>query len=251
MKNLTFVLRASIFGDFSKIKVNPETSIKLTSLFSQYGFIPSIYQEIYLNELQKRQQLLEFDQGWNIKFGINRIDVEKTLNPKNRELNYRLPDFIGTAMKYLNIIIAEFDIMANRLALFSDNLIVISEKKVLDDIYRNLTNPLDAYRDVSVSEWNLRSVTRKTVKDNGWEEIFNVIVDVSRSKGTIQLGEDIPEESIDDLRIYFDINTVPESDSLRFDASSLEPFFSNALRFVGEISLQMEGRFNVNLSSIR
>lgn len=160
----------------------------------------------------------------------NRIDCMLNYGEDNQcEIN----ESIDALKQIILLILKEFDILSNRLAL---------NVNILSDVYegdlkgtkfgRKLVSTLDFYKDKELSEWSTRKNVRYPIKICDKEEILNVITEFS--KVTRNPGEE------NRILCHMDINTIPENTGYRFNYEKMDSFVENIKDIVNDIKTNFE-----------
>lgn len=225
------VCQISMFGDFTSIKPDPETVQSMLTKFSDYGLLPSIFQEgnftlspnpqLSKTKTTNRLQMVSLEKKINVMFASNRIDVNRTstdLNSgvTNDDIN-ELLDILGKAVSGLS---------ATRIGFNTTSLLDNPSASLLQKIQPSL----DFYSDPN--ELVLRANKRKDITfGEGSSEKSNVILTAQKTMGNLLINnQQIPVEN--GLILQFDINTIPENTDPRFFSANTKEYVvaANQLR---------------------
>lgn len=228
--------QASLFGNFSNIRLTQDNLSKLKPIFPDYiiNAFPITAIDVRTNRLitDDRIQLISSDKQYYITFLPERIDFTYNLTVENTPIIdlTHLKNQISEIVSKLGNIFK--DVKANRLA---NSCNFSSKKYSREDIIKEInkySKPGIFYSDISnLCEWQIRLNTRNIASLNGKEEESNNIVTLSLSV-----------ESESNYRIIgtIDINTNPRNTELRFCISDLSTYLACATKKMGEIITKIE-----------
>lgn len=222
-----------LFGNFEDISPKPDNLKYFIELFSDKELIPTTYQEIGPGGAVNRFSLTDTDQVWLIQFGSNRLDIQYT-NKNVGVINFlSLDQFISETKSMIESITNKFSKKFNRLSLVTRTLMDEMSPEQLDDIYHRLNNSIDLYKENRISDWNTRTVSRIPYVFGDNNETFNVISDIKRVKGHIQINSKKTE--IDRIELNFDLNTFQGNTEYRFDSSDFTSFADLTYKLESEL----------------
>lgn len=212
----------SIFADTNDIVPNAATFSKLQSALGD-DYIPMTIQEMGVDGIKNRISMDKQDLGIKILFLNNMIIIEKY--PKNI-LDASIgtfEDFCDFGSEIINSLLNEFKKKANRLTFVSKYLLKKSSGDDLNTITSKLFNYPPSYEESNAFEWNWRMVSRVNKEFNGSNEDMNYVTAINRIKGNM-FNNGFSEE-FEGLDVEFDINTLAENDTLRFDKEEIQKFY--------------------------
>ena len=155
----------------------------------------------------------------------NRIDCIFNFSPSDNE---SLSEGVEFCRSILTIIMKEFSIIGNRLALninnISDNL---NENFKESECGRKLISQLDFYNTKNLIEWSTRCNTRIPIKISNKDEFLNIITE-------LDLTQNIGEKS-KKILCHLDINTIPENQTYRFTYDKLDLFVAESNPLIDSI----------------
>jgi len=229
--------KVSAFGDFNSIVPTTENMMALLEKFKIYEFVPSIFNEIVVdnNNLppQNVQRIALISPSGNeqIIIGTNRIDYIIN-SSESTEIEY--DDITQINDKVLNcfrIILEKFNRRASRLAINAESL--ITEMDNITEFLDKYSNPISLYSSSDLREWNTRLMTRKSIDINDESEELNVITILTRVNRKIENENEIKIE--DGIVIHVDINTLYENGNQRFSVNEIEGFLTFAISLLQQI----------------
>lgn len=218
--------QAAIFIDAKEIVPNPKTITTLINKFEDYQLIPNTIQELSNEGPHARLSFRSQDGEWEIRFGRNKVDIEK--NPTDlKGTNLGSLNNFGAEVKNISKLI--FDVIgkkSNRLALISTYLLDEMDNDRLNQIFNSIFNAPKFYQKNIPIEWNSRMVTRVKRDFDGISEIFNFIYQLNRIQGNMQRKGTYID--IDRIQLKLDINTYQKNTDPRFNSKDTQAFFGNA-----------------------
>jgi hypothetical protein len=251
--------RVSLFGVFSSINATPASIMMLMNLFNEYNFMPTIIEDsteaiprmlsgvnIPMNNTVKRPVLITANNEWSIRLGLGRIDIDKnnikfdntqTKLSANSQLG-EFTDFINESKKYINILIQNFHIESNRMAV---NVSTFLNTKNKDAVYKKFVNPIRYYDNNPPFEWDLR-FANDTEIEIGTKEKINVSLQIQRAMGMFsQAGKKLSTAELkDQILITFDTNTKADNALARFkEISSIEAFLNFSSKTKDDLRSQL------------
>lgn len=160
----------------------------------------------------------------------NRIDCLFNYSAENQcELN----ESIDALKKIILIMLKDFEILANRLAL---NVNILSDPYKGDlketPFGQNIVSSLDFYRDKELNECSIRENVRYSIDILSKKEIINVITELSK----------LISHPGDENRIlcHMDINTIPENTGFRFNYEKMDCFVEKVKEIANSIKTNFE-----------
>ena len=211
-----------LFGNFEDISPKPDNLKYFIELFSDKELIPTTFQEIGPGGAVNRFSLTDTDQVWLIEFGSNRLDIQHT-NKNVGVTNFStLEAFISETKSMIESITTRFSKKFNRLSLVTRTLLDEMSPEELGEIYHRLNNTIDLYKENRIADWNTRTVSRILYDFGKKNETFNVISDIKRVKG--QLNINSKKTEVDRIELNFDLNTFQGNTEYRFDYSDFKNF---------------------------
>lgn len=155
----------------------------------------------------------------------DRIDCQLNYDEEHQDT---IESSINFCKDVLNIIMSEFPICGNRLAININQLGEPIETRILDtNIGKRNASLLDFYEDKDVNDWATRTNARIPTADTNFTEILNVITEIS-------LAQNEQTEEIRFLQ-HLDINTVPENQNIRFSYESIGAFINATKDIVNKL----------------
>jgi hypothetical protein len=224
MLDINVSYQAKVFGNFTDIGPTPENTIKILTLFKEYGYLPGTIQEIS-NKPTPRLRLSSPDQEWSFFIGSNQIVIEKNLIDVEKDDN--IDNFIFTACKIFKSFLEEFSRKGSRIALITAGMLSEMKQDQLENILERVAKPFGLYNDNKPFEWNVRYVSKAEYDLNGIAEKINLITALSRKQGEIKIKDSIND--FDRIWIDFDFNTVADNVDFRFDYELISLFFKKAI----------------------
>lgn len=160
----------------------------------------------------------------------NRIDCMFNYNADNQcDLNESIDDL----KKIIILILKEFEIISNRLAI---NINILSDSYEGDlketTFGHNIVSTLDFYKDKELKEWSVRENVRYPIDILDKMENLNVITELSK----------VVSNPGDENRIlcHMDINTIPENMGYRFNYEKMECFIESVKSIINNIKVNFE-----------
>ena len=155
----------------------------------------------------------------------NRIDCVFNFDPSCDDT---LETSISFCKKVLNIIMQEYSILGNRLAINVNKISSALPENFKETHFgKKLIVCLDYYEQKNLVEWSTRYNTRTQVEISNKNEVLNVITDLT-------LAKDMQNES-KKILCHLDINTVPENQAYRFSCEDLEAFMKESIKVITPI----------------
>ncbi|MDR1089536.1 MAG: hypothetical protein LBL79_00535 [Prevotella sp.] len=219
------------------IEASPNNMSQLMGLFADKGLVPTTYQEVAIAPLPSQPQLRFSLQSpnneWNIRFGINRIDVLKNaINGKGDNIG-SIEQFCSDASDIFTKIYSKHPQKANRLGLSSNVLLEEMTDEKLNDVYNKLFNPIKLYSDNKPLEWNSRVNSRIQKEVNSVNEQINFISEINRASGLLNIDQKLVP--IDRIAINLDINTIPNNIENRFGEAEVVDFYKSVFAWHNEL----------------
>ncbi len=216
MNYWNMLYKASIFANLNDIVPSPEIIIKLTDLLKSYSFIPSTFGEKITSSQKSNMRLLFTlpNNEWIIKFGTERMDIEKNALDSSGTNMGEIIDFMKTANELIETIFREFKKKGRRIALNTSIMLEEMSNTQLNSIYEIFINPIAFYKSNPPTQWATRSISRFEYKVNAIDEEVNIITDISRARGVFL--DDSAGKAFDRIKIDFDVNTLDNNHDTRF-----------------------------------
>lgn len=243
------IYRISAFGDFLNIQPTPENMFFFLESFKDYGLVPSIFQEMKIENSAlppvplQRIAMVSIDNSRKtnerISIASNRMDFQITTTDDIQLNNEQIKEINETAYNRFNVIFNKYDKKSSRLALNTESLLTdLSDKEVIDFMAR-YTNPIELYNRHAMSEWGTRLVVREKNNISGKEDFLNIITIIEK---TILLkNQDQQMIQKNGFSINIDINTVAENSSERFTSENIADFIKIATNFYDSIVSEIVG----------
>lgn len=155
----------------------------------------------------------------------NRIDC--TVKPEANE-NLNLEDALSKCETFLNVILKQYSIQGNRLAINIDVL----GKEINSDIKdtqcgNKIASCIGYYKDKSLDDLSARLNTRVPITISNSQEMVNIITNINSATNN-QTNNKL-------LICHIDINTVPEKQDLRFKSNDLKIFIDEIQDIIHQI----------------
>lgn len=241
MENLNLFYQVNIFGDFSHVDVSPENIYKIMTLFRDYNLVPNNFQEFNptINPSPVvRPSFSSINGEWIIEIASSRLKIQQNSISATSINTSEILSFIEKTAQMIELFLSEFPVNSHRVSLASKTLFSSISEERLNDIYPMLTNAIPFYQESVPFEWNMRSVGRVNYELNGNPESINVISDISRVQGEMVQNNQVSE--FDRIGIDFDINTLAENQTGRFNYSPIHEFLIASAKTRDEIMKQVE-----------
>jgi len=226
VKTVAVFRQVALFADATAIAANPATIKALMDLFRDRSFLPGVLQEFVAQITvgapvlpapnTQRLSLDENDTGYHIDFGRQRIDIEQRAKDFEAGNMGTVADFIKTAIDLGQRIMSHFELLATRLAVVRNTLVLDLTEKQVSEIYNRLFKPTPLFTENPPYEWIWQSVAKLLVPEGEKREEANLITKLVRSQGRIG---DTPDVTL--LKVEYDVNTLPSRTQPRFSADSL------------------------------
>lgn len=213
-------IQLSTFGAYGGIHATPEVVSALIPYFSN-ELMPSFFELKAIDPIKNiinndnRLRLLSVDNQIELVFLPDRIDCNFTLkndSVANNDMNmiaFKLKDYLEKAMQF-------FHTNGNRLAL--------NGKFITDEIELNHSNYIlspNFFNNKPISEWSINMNALTEIAFSTGSELVNNILNLQLVKKT---------SSVEAMLIAFDINTMPQNQSMRFGSESISVFLDKALQ---------------------
>ncbi|TVR82966.1 MAG: hypothetical protein EA412_01210 [Chitinophagaceae bacterium] len=233
MKDIDLRYQTVLFGNFEDIGPKPETLKYFIDKFSDKELIPTTFQELTPQGPINRFSLITSDEVWLLEFSSNRLDIQKTNKNVGLTKMGTLEQFIIDIKRMIKIIDEKFPRKFNRLSLVTRYLLKPMVDKEFSVIYNKLNNSIDIYKNNEIADWKNRTVSRIPYQVDKSEELFNVISEIKRTKGTLSINSKV--EKIDRVELHFDINTYQGNTDFRFDCNLFDSFIDVAYKLESEL----------------
>jgi hypothetical protein len=218
------------------IEANQSNISQMMGLFADKGLVPTTFQEMSIATLFSQLQfaLQSPDNEWNIRFGVDRIDISKNATDKKGSNIGTIEQFCADVTDNFLKIISKHTQKANRIALSSNVFL----KEIAEDesqaVYLKFLKPIKIYSENIPNEWTSKMVARVPKQLNSTIEIFNFITDISKINGHFNLNkESIP---VDRIAINMDINSIPNNTINRFGEAEIIDFYKNSPVWHNEVT---------------
>lgn len=225
--------QSTLFMNLTDIVANQKNISELMGLFSDKGFIPTIFQEI--NPIQRidRIRLQSANNEWGINIGSQRIDIEKSpTNQKGTNLG-GLSDYCKESIDFSSRLIKHLDRKSSRLASVSQYLLREMSNDQLNSCYTKLFIPTKTYLAHLPFEWDWRSASTVNKTINNSPEDLYFVSSVNRRQG--EYRDQSGAKKFDRIELKFDLNTSPANVNQRFGEEEVADFLSNASMWEEEL----------------
>ncbi|MDO8721745.1 MAG: hypothetical protein Q7J31_05900 [Syntrophales bacterium] len=246
--------QAGVFISSPPLEPNSENIAKLMELYGSKGLIPTTVNEFQLQltiqpapvspispRPRMQVQMITPDRAWTIAFESHRIMVTRA-NVVGNEMPTQ-EDFVATAANYLTAALDKFHYQGTRCVCAMRGLLPHLEEERIQEIRNCLFRLPKYFSDKPTVEWTTRFVARPTVTISDHEEVLNVILDMNRIKGELNLGGNV--EPIDRFQVALDINTFQENMTPRFEPPQIHPFLTMASDIAKVLLSQMQEDLHV------
>ncbi len=236
MKDIDLRYQTVLFGNFEDIGPKPDVLKYFIDKFSDKELIPTTFQELTPHGPINRFSLITSDEVWSIGFSINRLDIQKTNKNVGVTEMGNLERFILDIKGIVKVIHDKFPRKFNRLSLVTRYLLKQMDGKEFSAIYHKLNNSIDIYKKNEIANWKNRTVARIPFKIGEKEELFNVISEINRIKGTLNINSKV--ENIDRVELHFDLNTFQGNTDYRFNYDLYNSFLDVACNLESELKTE-------------
>jgi len=213
----------------SSIEASQSNISQLMGLFADKGLIPTTFQEMTVMALPTQPQLRFALQSpnneWNIRFGIDRIDIFKNATDEKGKNIGTIEQFCADVSDIFAKISSKYPQKANRLALSGNILLEEMTTEKLNGVYEKLFNSIKLYSENKPVEWNLRINSRVQRQINSISEQMNFISEINRVSGLLNIDQKLVP--IDRIAVNLDINTIPNNIESRFGEIEFVDFYKN------------------------
>ncbi|MCM3611679.1 hypothetical protein M4S82_10485 [Planococcus sp. MERTA32b] len=241
MTNLNLFYQVNVFGNFNSIDVSPENTYKIMTLFRDYNLIPNNFQEfnpsVNINPVI-RPSFSSPNGEWIIEVASNKLKVQQNSISPSSSNTLNIEKFSESVSQILNLFLNEFPVKSNRISLVTKTILPALSEEKLDSLYNIFIAQIPFYQQAAPFEWNIRSVGRINFELEGTNESINTITDIGRVQG--QMVENNRVTDFDRMSIDFDINTIAENQSTRFEFSSVHEFLVAAIKSRNQILNEVE-----------
>ena len=220
------IYQISVFGDFTSIKPDAETVQAMITKFSDYGLIPTVFQEQNITlspnteptiaETMNRLQMVSLEKNINVMFASNRLVVNKattdsTTGLTGDDLN-RLLDILGKAASGLSFTRIGFN--------------TTSLMDPTDSIMKKIQPELSYYNDPNELQLRVNKREFISIGENSIEK-SNIILTVQKTMGQLLINNQ-PISVDNGLILQFDINTAPENSEPRLFSEQIKAYTASA-----------------------
>jgi hypothetical protein len=225
-----------LFSNYGELSATSENTMKLMSLFNDYGLLPTTIQELSNTNPTPilRPRFVAPDGGLSITILSQNITIESSYNGTPETIE----TFVEKASKILDLFMREHPNKGKRIALITKSILSEMPSELLDSIYYKISKPINFYAEKGPFEWSLRSVGRLNYTLAATQEDINAITTVSRVQG--QINQDGTLKDLDRISFDFDINTITQNEGTRFSYQEVKDFIQQAMRTRTEITIEME-----------
>lgn len=239
-------LQMSFFGSFRNVRLETEMVISLLTALKDDGFVPgsidiaSVDLKTGNMAVDSRMQMISPDKTWIIVFLPDRIDFNY-----NYQVGAAVHKHINDLLVYTKGLVERvFSVFSsttgNRLALNCKLVLENMTKYDLKQFCGRFTKPLLAYENDSYAEWSVRFNARGNFKISEVEtEECNRITEMMQIEN--QSGLPIETNASHSIILSIDVNTMPSNIEQRFKFDNLIYFANDAVKFVDEITKEIEG----------
>lgn len=200
------IVRFSLFGNYERYATNnTEIYLKLINFFGPKGYKPATANELQLQPNGQVKVLIMptflDDAGAVVEITSNRINFQKVVN-EDTILTDLVDSFKNNYSEIMSMFVSEMGITASRLALNVEieKCASVTEMPLISDYFS----------DVVKNELSLRNSARVQIGS----EMCNVIC------------EKYFDEPNKLTKMVYDINTIAEVQSMRFDVSNIDSIFN-------------------------
>lgn len=243
MNNFTKLkFQVLVFGDFSSIDATSENVTKLMKIMNSYDMLPNTFKEI---EIESNGQQIKSDRigfsnmknGFNILFGVKRIDITNHIVGFTDDNMYDIDIFIKNIKEIFTKILLDFPLLPryNRLG-FICEFFANKGNEEKENIYKKL---IHNFTDSSPVEWTLKQ--NNVLRLESLNQDINCISYIERVQGKIVLDDN--EKEIDDIKVQFDMNTKNETIN-KFRNEELTFFLDEILNLYNQNIIKIEELFN-------
>lgn len=236
MRDIDLRYQTVLFGNFEDIGPKPDVLKYFIDRFSDKELIPTTFQELTPQGPINRFSLITSDEVWLLEFTSNRLDIQKTNKNVGVTAMGTLEQFILDIKGMIIVIDDKFPRKFNRLSLVTRHLLKPMDAKKFSAVYSKLNNSIEIYKKNEIADWKNRTVSRIPYKVGDEEELFNVISEIKRTKGTLNINSKV--ENIDRVELHFDINTYQGNTDYRFDYKLFESFLDVAYKLETELKAE-------------
>jgi len=243
MNNFTKLkFQVLVFGDFSSIDATSENVTKLMKIMNSYDMLPNTFKEI---EIESNGQQIKSDRigfsnmknGFNILFGVKRIDITNHIVGFADDNMYDIDIFIKNIKEIFTKILLDFPLLPryNRLG-FICEFFANKGNEEKENIYKKL---IHNFTDSSPVEWTLKQ--NNVLRLESLNQDINCISYIERVQGKIVLDDN--EKEIDDIKVQFDMNTKNETIN-KFRNEELTFFLDEILNLYNQNIIKIKELFN-------
>lgn len=227
MTEIKLKYMVSIFCDTSDITPNASTYSKLATALGD-SYLSLTIQEMTPNGQVNRIAMEKPELGIKILFLMNRIIIEKYPTDINDGDSIgSFENFCDLANDIIRLLLEQFEKNSNRLSFICKYLL---KKEAQDDmnIYapKLFQFPPASYNSTNTFEWTWKMARIEENTFDSHVEPMNYGTNISRIRG--KLAHNGQEEEFEALDIEFDLNTMAENATLRFDKPSIISFYQHA-----------------------
>lgn len=223
-------MQLTLFGDYNSLDSSSDVVTKLFERFKDDGFLPNTIQVLQVEQpsnkatVRLRPQLIKTDGGYAINVLPERIDFAIS-GRENSQIAEQFEFYIGMLQKVMNT----FSLDSNRLALTATYQLDVSQEQT-SKIKETLLPAFSYYKENMPIESTAHNVTRPLIKiSDALSEYYNVNTDVMFK--TIE-QKDLSQTKV---MVRFDINTLQEKNTNRFDENNICNFYRIAYEIIGGI----------------
>ena len=232
---------ASAFVDAESITPSAENIAGLQGSLDDNKLIPTSVREQTPKGPVPRIAFSDSNGEWLLALLSNRFDLTHfgTL-PDGSNLG-EFSDFCREATAKLTTSLNYFKRRARRLATVQEGLLPDMSKKEMNKIASRLFELPTTYSKHLPFEWDWRAASHIERSFSDLTEPTNTIATIKRLTGTLPIatGNGQGGQKFDRIRVDFDINTLPDDVTARFNESHIASFFEQAASWHDEFSAEI------------
>ncbi len=216
------IYKVSAFGNFLDIVPTADNMSFFLNEFKEFGFIPSVFQELTPQAPLQRIALVSQDNSEQVFIASGRLDYQVANQNDTKLSDEQVESINKKASQVIAKIFERFKKSSNRLALNTESLIIGLSDEQISAFMSAYSNPISLYNDVKMEEWNTRLMVQKTVDIGDCNEQINVITIISKTKLQKQIDSQL--DVSDGFSVNIDINTIAENSIPRFGSKDVTSF---------------------------
>ena len=223
-------MQLTFFGDFDLLDASSDVITKLFNAFKEEGFLPNTIQVLQVEQpsnkttVRLRPQLIKTGDECVINILPDRIDF--AINRReNSQIIEQFESYIETLKKVMNT----FSLSSNRLALTATYQLNANQEQTVI-MKETLLPTFSYYNDNEAIEATAHNVARPLIKiSDALSEYYNVNTDVMFK--VVGQGELHQTKTM----VRFDVNTLQENNTNRFNKNNIYGFYHIAYQIIGKI----------------